>query len=151
MPSSSLDNYNIQVARLLVQGVDVWLNNPIRPEEASGTSGMKAAMNGVPNFSILDGWWEEGYNKSCGWKIDNSKSYDPNQRDAEEAENLYLTLENEIIPAYYFHENEVQTLWVRYMKNAIKYSLHAFSSHRMVGEYYNRYYKPAMGRYQELI
>ena len=61
-----LDNYNIQVARLLVQGVDVWLNNPVRPEEASGTSGMKAAMNGVPNFSILDGWWDEGYDKSCG-------------------------------------------------------------------------------------
>ncbi len=145
-----LDNYNIQVARLLVQGVDVWLNNPIRPEEASGTSGMKAAMNGVPNFSILDGWWEEGYHKSCGWKIENSKCLEPNQRDAEEAESLYQTLENEIVPAYYFRENEVQTLWVRYMKNAIKRSLHAFSSHRMVSDYHKRYYQPAMNRYEKL-
>ena len=145
-----IENYNIEVARLLVQGVDVWLNNPVRPEEASGTSGMKAAMNGVPNFSILDGWWAEGYSKDCGWTIPGSPNPDPNQRDSEEAQNLYRVLENEIIPSYYFLENEIPVLWVRYMKSAIQSSLHTFSSHRMVGEYYRRYYQPAMQRYQAL-
>ena len=97
-----LEDYDMNLARYLVQGVDVWMNTPRRPNEASGTSGMKAAMNGVLNFSVLDGWWREGYNGHNGWAIgDDTDLADANQQDEADAESLYDTLENEIIPLYY--------------------------------------------------
>ncbi len=97
-----LEDYDMNVARYMVQGVDVWMNTPHRPEEASGTSGMKAAINGVLNFSVLDGWWQEGYNGQNGWAIGNEVDFpDPNQQDDADAESLYDTLENSIVPLYY--------------------------------------------------
>jgi starch phosphorylase len=97
-----LEDYDLNIARLLVQGVDVWMNTPRRPNEASGTSGMKAAINGTLNFSVLDGWWREGFNGSNGWAIGNDEDYDdPNKQDEVDAASLYNTLENEIIPLYY--------------------------------------------------
>ncbi len=96
-----LENYDINIARHLVQGVDIWLNNPRRPYEACGTSGMKAAVNGVLNFSVLDGWWCEGYREDRGWEIGEGKEYrDPNYQDEVEAHDIYNTLEEEIIPVF---------------------------------------------------
>ncbi len=97
-----LEDYDMNLARYLVQGVDVWMNTPRRPNEASGTSGQKAAMNGVINFSVLDGWWREGFNGSNGWAIGDDQEYENNeQQDAADAASLYDTLENKIVPLYY--------------------------------------------------
>ena len=97
-----LENYNINVARHLVSGVDVWLNNPRRPMEASGTSGEKASVNGVVNFSILDGWWAEGYNTKNGWAIGtNAEYYSYEEQDLADSESIYRILEDKIIPTYY--------------------------------------------------
>ena len=97
-----LEDYEMNIARHMVQGVDIWLNTPRRPMEASGTSGIKAAMNGVLNFSVMDGWWREAYNGENGWAVGSDRDYnDPNEQDAADAESIYSTLENEIIPLYY--------------------------------------------------
>ncbi|MDD2389180.1 MAG: alpha-glucan family phosphorylase [Desulfobacterales bacterium] len=138
-----VENYGEQFAQYMVHGVDVWLNNPIPPMEASGTSGMKAALNGVPHLSICDGWWMEGYNGKNGWSF-GSKS-DDKDRDKADAEALYDLLENRIIPMYYkVSEKGIRHEWVRVMKESIKSCAPQFSSRRMVKEYIEKFYARAM-------
>jgi len=148
-----LENYDIALARLLVQGVDIWLNNPRRPQEASGTSGMKAAVNGVPNCSILDGWWDEAYSPECGWAIPNNDNYDnPEDQDNFESQALFNILENDIIPCFYERPSgEIPRRWVQLMKGSISMSLGRFSSRRMVDDYYNKFYLPAIRDYGALM
>ena len=141
-----IEDYDMQVGRYLVQGVDVWLNTPLRPHEASGTSGQKAAANGIPNLSILDGWWAEGYNGSNGWAIDPGCQCD-NQADQDraDADALYTLLEQEVVPLYYRRDaDDVPRGWVKVMKEAIRTSVPYFTTRRMVKEYAERYYVPAM-------
>ena len=137
----------MNLARYLVQGVDVWLNTPRRPHEASGTSGMKAAMNGVLNFSVLDGWWREGYNGKNGWAIGSDIDYDnPNQQDEEDAISLYETLENQIIPLYYAKRSSdgLPGEWIEMVKETIRTLAPQFSMRRMVKEYVEQLYVEAL-------
>jgi len=138
-----IEDYDQEVARYLVQGVDVWMNVPRRPLEASGTSGQKSAMNGGLNFSILDGWWIEGYNGTNGFSIGElNAGDDQDQIDAEDAESLYSILENQIIPAYYEKdENGLPKEWIRRMKNALATLTPQFSSDRMVKDYLEKIYR----------
>ena len=141
-----IEDYDQEVARYLVHGVDVWMNVPRRPMEASGTSGMKAAMNGVLNFSILDGWWIEGYNEINGFAIGRTSGSLPasesdSEADAADSLSLYETLENDIIPTYYSRgENGLPTEWIARMKNSIATLTPQFSSDRMVSDYVARIY-----------
>jgi starch phosphorylase len=142
-----LDEYDMNLARYLIQGVDVWLNTPRRPNEASGTSGQKAALNGVLNFSVLDGWWREGYNGKNGWAIGSDRDYDnPDQQDQLDAQSLYDTLENEIIPLYYMDRSAdgQPGEWIVRMKESIRTLAPQFSTRRMLKEYQERMYLPAM-------
>ena len=142
-----LENYNMRVARFLVQGVDVWLNNPRRPLEASGTSGMKAAKNGVPNLSVLDGWWDEGFDNDNGWAI-GGREIDPDEaaQDWHDSQDLYRLLEEEIIPRYYERDaNGLPKRWLSVMRRAMGTSLWRFSTTRMLHEYVERLYLPAAG------
>jgi starch phosphorylase len=133
-----VENYNEQLAQYMVHGVDVWLNNPIPPLEASGTSGMKTSLNGVPNLSILDGWWIEGFNGKNGW------AFDGNGDDKRDADAIYNILEKEVIPLYYkADEKGVPKGWVKIMKESIKTIGPKFSSRRMVKEYTKKFYKHA--------
>ena len=134
----------MNVARYLVQGVDVWHNNPRRPLEASGTSGQKASLNGAPNFSVLDGWWPEAYNGKNGWTIGEAKEYaSQEEQDATDAESLYTTLESEISPLYYDRNAEaVPEGWVEVMKESIATVAPAFSTQRMVRDYVHKLYVP---------
>ncbi len=140
-----LDDYDLNLARYLIQGVDVWMNTPRRPNEASGTSGQKAAMNGVINFSVLDGWWREGNNGLNGWTIGSEQDYESNDlQDEADAESLYDTLENKIVPLYY-RERSADGLpsdWIAVMKESIRTLSPRFSIHRMVKEYTERMYIP---------
>lgn len=140
-----VENYDMHVARHLIAGVDVWLNNPRRPHEASGTSGQKAALCGIPNFSVLDGWWVEGYDGDNGWSIGEEREYkDEATQDDADVQDLYTTLEDVIVPLYYTRDsNGVPTGWVKRMKNAIKTCAPTFSMRRMVKEYTELYYLPA--------
>lgn len=147
-----LEDYDMYSARNLVQGVDIWLNTPLRPYEASGTSGMKAAMNGALNFSVLDGWWCEGYNGKNGWAIGSGEEYDDHEyQNAIEAQALYNTLEEEIVPKYYNKVSGVPKKWVFMMKESIKTGLCEFSSHRMVNDYNSRYYQPIINKQETSI
>jgi starch phosphorylase len=139
-----LENYDIEMARYLVSGTDLWLNNPIRPHEASGTSGQKAALNGQPNCSILDGWWAEAYNGRNGWAIGEAREYhDPNVQDEADSLSLYALLENEIVPSYYERGDDgIPHRWIAIMKEAIRTCAPAFSMRRMVKEYTDRFYVP---------
>ncbi len=139
-----LENYNIQIARYLVSGVDVWLNNPRRPMEASGTSGQKASVNGVINFSISDGWWAEGYNSKNGWLIGTNEQYSSyEEQDIADSESIYNTLENKIIPMYYSKcEEGFSTKWMEYMKNSIISTGGKYSTSRMVVDYIEKLYMP---------
>ena len=139
-----LENYDIDMARYLVSGTDLWLNNPIRPHEASGTSGQKAALNGQPNCSILDGWWAEGYNGKNGWAIGEEREYhDQNVQDEADSLSLYSLLEEEIVPIYYdYGDDGIPHRWIAYMKEAIRTCAPAFSMRRMVKEYTRRFYVP---------
>lgn len=139
-----LEDYNIGMSRYLVSGVDVWLNNPRRPLEASGTSGQKASVNGVINFSVLDGWWAEGYNAKNGWKIGNEINYDDYEtQDNEDCESLYTTLEKKIIPTYYdFDEMGTPVKWTQIMKESIITTGGEFSTSRMLVDYVNKLYMP---------
>lgn len=141
-----LENYNIGLSRYLVSGVDVWLNNPRRPMEASGTSGQKASVNGVINFSVLDGWWAEGYNQRNGWTIGTNKEYSSyEEQDIADSQSLYTTLENKIIPLYYddkSKENGVSKKWMEIMKNSIITTGGKYSTARMVVDYANNLYMP---------
>lgn len=139
-----VEDYGEQFAQYLVHGVDVWLNNPIPPMEASGTSGMKASLNGVPNLSILDGWWIEGFTGENGWAFGG----DPveGDRDRIDAEAMYRILEEKVIPLYYnIGENGIPHGWVKVMKNAIKGTGANFSARRMVKEYVRKFYSAALG------
>ncbi|MEM6750075.1 MAG: alpha-glucan family phosphorylase [Planctomycetota bacterium] len=143
-----VENYDIEVARMLVQGCDIWLNNPRRGMEASGTSGMKAAMNGVPNCSILDGWWDEAAEDKVGWNIGTRMNLDnPQAADRIESRALYNLLEQEIVPEFYDRDaNGVPRRWVQRMKASIARLGPAFGTNRMVKDYANQYYRPALER-----
>lgn len=140
-----LEDYDINIARYMVQGADVWLNTPRRPNEACGTSGIKAAVNGSLNLSILDGWWCEGYTAQRGWAIGDTHDYqDGIYQDSVESQALYNLLENEVIPCFYDRrQGNPPQRWVQMMKESIKMALGEFSSNRMVREYTNRFYVPA--------
>lgn len=141
-----VDDYDLHVAHFLVQGCDVWLNNPRKPLEASGTSGMKAAINGVPHLSIGDGWWAEGYNGANGWVIDGkAPSDDPGAVDAADAEALYRILEEQVVPTFYDRDSQhVPHRWIRVIKEAIRTVLPLFSARRMVKQYAEHMYVPAI-------
>jgi starch phosphorylase len=143
-----IENYDMNVASYLVQGVDVWLNTPRRPLEASGTSGMKAAANGILNLSILDGWWDEGFNNEVGWAIGHGEIYDdPEYQDDVEANALYQLLEREVVPLYYKRSgNAFPADWAAKMKTSMMRLLPVFNTNRMVGEYVERFYIPAAAR-----
>ncbi len=140
-----IEDYDMNIARYLVQGVDLWLNNPRRPNEASGTSGQKAALNGVPNFSVLDGWWAEGFNGKTGWAIGEAREYkSPEVQDEADVASLYNTLESEIIPAFFDRdERGVPKRWVEVMKESIQVCAPEFSMSRQVKDYVNQLYLPA--------
>ncbi|UCD50096.1 MAG: alpha-glucan family phosphorylase [Phycisphaerales bacterium] len=147
-----LEDYDIDVARFLVRGVDVWLNNPIRPMEASGTSGMKAAVNGVLNMSTLDGWWPEGYVPDGGWVIGDGEEYvDSEYRDMVEAQSIYSILENEVVPLFYNRSSDnLPRTWIQKMKTTIKWVAPRFNTHRMLADYTRQFYNPAAARYRYL-
>jgi starch phosphorylase len=145
-----LEDYGIEVARDLVQGVDLWLNNPRRGEEACGTSGMKAGINGILNLSILDGWFDEAYEGSGGWAIGGREPYSEDQ-DEYHATTIYSLLENEIVPMYYSgREDGFPDEWLRRMKQCLAYVSPHFNSQRMLGEYMSLMYEPAHGEYSAL-
>ena len=139
-----LENYNMGMSRYLVSGVDVWLNNPRRPMEASGTSGQKAAVNGVINFSVLDGWWAEAYNQKNGWKIGTNAEYQSyDEQDESDSNSIYDTLENKIIPMYYDkNENGFSNEWLEVMKNCIISNAGRYSTARMLQDYVANMYIP---------
>lgn len=147
-----LENYDIDVARYLVQGCDVWLNTPRRGMEASGTSGMKAALNGVINCSILDGWWDEAYDSELGWAIGRGETYgDVDTQDQIESQSLYDLLEKQIIPTFYDRDDHgVPRRWVQRMKQCIVRLAPVFNTNRMVQQYTERLYIPAAERAREL-
>jgi len=143
-----VEDYDMAVGRALTRGVDVWLNNPRRPLEASGTSGQKAAMNGILNLSILDGWWPEGYDGSNGWAIGGARTFEDDERaDAEDADALYAILERELIPLYYRRDGDgVPHDWLTRVKEAITTVAPRFNAQRMVKDYVSTYYEPAARR-----
>lgn len=135
-------NYDISNAKLLVQGVDVWMNNPTRPQEASGTSGEKAVMNGVMHFSVLDGWWVEGYTPGAGWALPMTRTYDNQEYQNElDAASIYNILENDIAPTFYDKDNNgISSDWVRTIKNTISKVASNFTTNRMMRDYLDKYY-----------
>jgi len=143
-----IENYNIAVARYMVQGCDVWLNTPRRGMEASGTSGMKAALNGVLNCSILDGWWDEAWEKDLGWAIGSGESYtNYDYQDQVESQALYDLLEKQIVPMFYDRDQlGVPRRWIAAMKNCMRYLAPMFNTNRMVQEYAEQFYLPAHRR-----
>jgi starch phosphorylase len=134
-----LEDYDIALAQAIIPGCDVWLNTPRRPHEASGTSGMKAAVNGVLNLSVLDGWWAEAYDPAVGWALDGAS-------DEADAEQLYRVLEEQVVPTFAIRED-----WVRMMKSSIAQLAPRFSMQRAVIEYTERYYLPASGRLRATV
>ena len=140
------------MARYLLSGCDVWLNNPRRPLEASGTSGMKAALNGALNLSCLDGWWDEGYNPECGWAIGHGEEYDdPKLQDEVEGKALYDLLEREIVPLFYTRGRDgLPRGWIKRMKASMSWVGRRFTSHRMLQAYAEQFYLPALQRAKEL-
>ncbi len=148
-----LEDYDMVIARLMVKGCDVWLNNPIRPLEASGTSGMKAALNGTLNLSILDGWWDEAFNGKNGFAIGEGVEYDDHEeQDIIESDQLYDLLEHVVVNMYYDRDGQrFPEKWVSYMKESIKTITPEFSTTRMVKDYTNNFYLKALGRYDKLI
>lgn len=145
--------YDITLAKRLVQGVDVWMNNPTRPQEASGTSGEKASMNGVMHFSVLDGWWVEGYVKDAGWALPQERTYDDYEYQNElDAATIYSTIENEIAPDYYDIDNTGRSSkWIGYIKNTVSMVASNFTTNRMLSNYCKQYYFPQSERYSRLV
>lgn len=137
-----LENYDMRLAKRLISGVDIWLNTPTRPLEASGTSGEKAQMNGVLNFSVLDGWWLEGYVKEAGWALTDKRTYENQEhQDQLDAATIYSMLENEIIPLYYAKNTKgFATEWIQYIKNSIAQINPRFTTKRMIDDYQNKFY-----------
>lgn len=148
-----LEDYDPYIARHLVQGCDVWLNTPRRPYEACGTSGIKAAANGVLNLSVLDGWWCEGYTEETGWRIGNGEEYtDYEYQDDVESQALYNVLENDVIPCFYNRKlNDTPLEWLKMMKASIKMALQKFCAHGMVGRYVESSYVPASRNFHHLL
>ncbi len=147
-----LEDYDMQLARRLVSGVDVWMNTPTRPLEASGTSGEKAEMNGVVNLSVLDGWWYEGYRKGAGWALTDKRTYE-NQgyQDRLDATTIYSLLENEIIPMYYKKNKKgYSTEWIKVIKNSIASIAPHYTMKRQLDDYYSKFYVPQAKRYKLL-
>ncbi len=146
-----LEDYDLQLGRSLVSGVDVWLNNPIAPLEASGTSGIKAAINGRLNLSILDGWWAEGWMQDNGWGIPPANVQDPERRDALEAELILDALEEEVIPLYYaVGESGSSPEWVARAKRAMMTVIPRFNMSRVLEDYTRGLYRPAAEQYRRL-
>ncbi|MDP2302185.1 MAG: alpha-glucan family phosphorylase [Ignavibacteria bacterium] len=147
-----IENYDMNVARYLVEGCDIWLNNPRRPLEASGTSGMKVIANGGLNLSVLDGWWDEGFSPRVGWKIGNGEEYtDLDYQDEVEARQIYNTLEKEIVPSFYQRdEDKLPRKWISMMKSSMKTLTPFFSTSRMVVEYYEKFYESSWKKREAL-
>jgi starch phosphorylase len=148
-----VENYDMTVARYLTSGGDVWLNTPRRPLEASGTSGMKASMNGVLNCSILDGWWDEAYNPQVGWAIGQGELYsDEKLQDDVESKALYDLLERDIVPLFYQRGRDgLPREWIKMMKNCMRQIGQSMSSHRMLMDYSNNFYFPALKNYRRIV
>ncbi|NLK81043.1 MAG: glycosyltransferase family 1 protein [Bacteroidales bacterium] len=147
-----MENYDMNLARQLVQGVDIWLNTPTRPLEASGTSGMKAVMNGAMNFSVLDGWWCEGYKEGAGWALPEKRTYDDQEfQNKLDAETIYSMLENEIAPLYYNRDKDgIPHQWIQYMKKCIAEIAPEFTTKRMIDDYHERYYSKLADRKKQM-
>ncbi len=147
-----LENYDMELGQKLVKGVDIWMNTPTRPLEASGTSGEKAVMNGVMNFSVLDGWWLEGYRQGAGWALTEKRTYE-NQayQDELDAQTIYSMFENEIVPLFYKRdENDIPADWVKYIKNCIAEIAPDYTTKRMMDDYKERFYVPMFKRVKKL-
>jgi len=142
----------MNVARYMVEGCDIWLNNPRRPLEASGTSGMKVIANGGLNFSVLDGWWDEGFDPEIGWKIGNGEEFaDHDYQDEVESRQLYNILETQIVPTFYTRgEDMLPRGWITRVKNSMKKLGPFFNTHRMVREYFDKFYSTAYEKRMEL-
>jgi len=147
-----LEDYNFHIAHVMVSGCDLWLNTPRRPLEACGTSGMKALANGSLNLSVLDGWWDEGYQHECGWALGHGEVYyDLKAQDDIESRDLYNLLEEEVVPLFYQRgHDDIPRGWVEKMKAGLKHLVPIFNAHRMVQEYMDRYYLPCSKRYNTL-
>lgn len=147
-----IENYDMPLGAKLVQGVDIWLNTPTRPLEASGTSGEKAVMNGVVNFSVLDGWWAEGYKPGAGWALSEARTYVNQQfQDILDSEAIYNILEDEIIPIYYDRGTDgIPRKWISYIKNTIAAIAPDFTMKRMIDDYYNQYYTRMIERAKQM-
>ena len=148
-----LENYDMKLARRLVTGVDIWMNTPTRPLEASGTSGEKALMNGVVNLSVLDGWWLEGYREGAGWALTEKRTYqNQEQQDQLDAATIYSLLENEILPLYYARNSKGYSEgWVRTIKNSIAQVAPHYTMKRQLDDYYTKFYNPLAIRAKELF
>ena len=141
----------MELAHRLVSGVDVWLNTPTRPLEASGTSGQKAELNGVLNFSVLDGWWYEGYKPGAGWALTDKQTYQETKyQDELDASTIYYMLEHEIIPLYYDQTDEIPKKWIQCIKNSLNHIAPEFTTKRMITDYLNRFYIPQEKRASQL-
>ena len=147
-----LENYDMTVSKRLITGVDIWLNTPTRPLEASGTSGEKAEMNGLLNFSVLDGWWYEGYREGAGWALTDKRTYtDQAQQDQLDAATIYSMLENEIIPLYFAKNSKgYSPEWIQYIKNSITKIAPNYTMSRMMKDYIDRFYNPEAARSKKL-
>lgn len=148
-----LENYDIELAKYLVRGVDIWLNTPTRPLEASGTSGEKAVMNGTLHFSVLDGWWVEGYRAFAGWALPKKRTFENQElQDDIDAETIYNMLEYEIIPAYYsFNDQGIPVEWISHIKNTMVKIAPEFTMKRMIDDYYEKYYSSLFVRNKYLV
>ncbi len=148
-----VQNYDMNLAKMMLQGVDIWMNTPTRPLEASGTSGEKGVMNGTIHFSVLDGWWVEGYKKDAGWALSQENAYDVNElQDELDAETIYNILEEEILPVFYDRNSKgIPEKWVSYIKNTFAQVAPNFTTARMIRDYQNRFYKPQAERSARLI
>ncbi|MDP3398976.1 MAG: alpha-glucan family phosphorylase, partial [Bacteroidales bacterium] len=149
-----IPGYDMTLAKYLVQGVDIWMNTPTRPLEASGTSGEKAAMNGVMHFSVLDGWWVEGYKEGAGWALPMENTYDnPDFQNEYDAASIYNILENEIVPLFYkSRDNQgVPAEWTQVIKNTIAQVASNFTTNRMLSDYIDQYYNKLAKRHSEMV
>ena len=148
-----LEDYDMQLARRLVSGVDIWMNTPTRPLEASGTSGEKAEMNGVVNLSVLDGWWVEGYRQGAGWALPQERTYElQNYQDQLDAATIYSLLENEIIPLYYAKSKSgYSEKWIKVIKNSIATIAPHYTMKRQLDDYYDKFYSKQAARSAKLL
>ncbi len=148
-----LQNYDMELARRMVQGVDVWLNTPTRPLEASGTSGEKCVMNGVLQFSVLDGWWVEGYKEGAGWALPMERTFaDQHYQDELDAEMIYNTIEEQIVPKYYDRDRDgVPHAWVESVKKCVADIASNFTTNRMLNDYEERFYNKLAARKHRIV